>query len=644
MINDFDKAGFVLHSSWMKNEASGKFSGIAYTDDAVIVGQEGYKKFREKNANYDVLGLREGRFCLIQSTPTSVIARTDVLGQEVLYYFHSERGWGISNSFLALAEHLKSNGVHLHADADSWRLGFLLGPLGQGPISNDTYISDIKILPADSCIKIDIASGGFFLKIEKLEDVSGIHVSTRDEYVDSLIKFVEKSASRSLTLIKRYNERVRVDLSGGQDSRFVLATLVAAPGIIDRVNFHSNRAWADDYKVATELGRAFGFKILNKPISLAKSSIRKAYRLWKLGSLGTYLPVYPALGDAPQDALHFHGACGECYRDYFGATGRELISKVRNAYSSDLADIFSQRLASSFVGMDSDIAAPESMMIHYRHFRSRFHFGRSAYKNLSGRLITPLASPDLLRAATYLSEHQRIRFQLELDVFMLVDPRLARISFDDPRKNFGDADIAMSPFKNGVPYLGSNVKEMEIFEGAEAPAADVAPDGNFKEILLRDLARLTDTAKSTGIFSDEYVRTAADKVRKGSRMTMDAVPAAHIISVAQIAELLEGRAANGVLPASRINMSKYVSLSAQLKDNVIHVVLEVKNFPLDIEFEYAFYLLSNNKREAVEWYSRNSSAIFHISPAAEARYKVQGFIRKKMDPNSKWSAMVDVAV
>lgn len=643
--DNLEKAGFVLESSWLaENRRGGRFSGIAYTDNAIIVGQEGYDKY-VKGRKFDINDFREGRFCVVERTDSRLYARVDAFGQEAIFYFYNKDAWAISNSFLMLAEHLVDHGVKLTADVDSMYLGFVPGALGQSPISNDTYIREIKTLSAEFYIKVDFNFRPFVFSLEKTENLSNRGNVTEDDYVESVIDFTAKSVSRSLALLRDYKGRLRVDLTGGQDSRLMLGILEATGENLDEINFHSNKAWEDDYRVATELGNALGFKLKPKSVPISKSSVEQSYRLWKIGNVGVYLPVYAAIGDAPQSSLHFHGACGESYRDYYAASGNQLIKRVHASSSEKVAQAFARQLRRSFADMDEDIASPQSMMVHYRHFRSRFHFGRSAYKNLNARLVTPLASMDLINATRHLSLPKLKRFQLALDIFLLLNPKLAAISFDDVRKNFKDSEIKNSPFKKGAPEFKSKIQDLEVFRGDFGVAEKAPPaDYSFKDYILQDLSNLSDAVNNAGIFPEGYQAEAATRIREGGRLTVDATYASHIISVAQVTNLIGDIQAKPVkLSSPKFRISDIAILSAHVENGKIFASFEIEDSKLIDQFEFAFYLISDGKREGLIWYSDNRSVKFDMASIKPgAKYRVNGFVRRKANPQKKWSVYADV--
>lgn len=534
--NKLQKAGFILASSWIHQEKD-LFTGTAFTDSSIIIGQDGYQAFSEKHKAPDIRLLGEGRFALVQNRNGDVYARTDGLGQETLYFYFDGYSWAISNSFLWLARHLKEHGARITCDADVMNLWKINHSIAQGLISGDTFIQEIKTLPPDKLIKISQSERGFSLQTELSNKVDCGDVS-QDEYVHLLISGASKMASRAYALLGRYGERAKLDITGGQDSRLVLG-IVAASGIpLSNLNFQSNKNYAPDFAAASGLATELGFEIHNKPIRISRTDGETAFSLWKAGSLGVYAPIYPALGDSIQTSLHVHGACGECFRDYYLANAVQVIQRV-DAKSKDRASslAFSRQLAKSVAEMGQSIYTNQGMMLHYRNFRSRTHFGRSAYKNLNNILFTPLASLDFLRASRYLDPVAMQESQFALDLLLLTQPKLATLPFDLASKAFLSTAFERSPFFSHAEINRIDYSGQTVYGADTSPPGESRASGSFKEMIIAEVRAQSDAAISTGIFNAADIQAAIDKISTGTRMTIDGLSASHIISVGEAVSL-----------------------------------------------------------------------------------------------------------
>ncbi|MEZ0470916.1 hypothetical protein [Luteimonas salinilitoris] len=637
-----DTSGFILASSWTTASRRNQFSGICYTDSAIIIGSWGYERYSQQTP-HNVRDLAEGRFSVIRFDGNRLEARVDALGQDILYYFHQGDAWAVSNSFLALARHLVQQGVRLTADYATLRLPLITHSMAQQLLSNDTGIQEIRVLPADRYLRIQLDRPAVRPEVLPCGDLSNEGFVGRDEYVETLIRFVARSASRSAAIVRHFGDRACFDITGGQDSRLVLALLAASGIELSELNFLSNRRYEEDYKVASALGEVLGFQVRNKQVRLAGTTAETAYEMWKLGNLGVYYPVYAARGQVPQHAVHFHGACGECYRDYYGATAATLVKNINRQYPGQaLAAAYADKMAKAFAELGQDTDAPDSMMIHYRHFRSRFHFGRSAFRNLNSLLVTPLASPDLIHATRHLSREAMTDSQLALDLLLLACPELATLPFDTHDKAFKDERFAQSPFRRGRPEIAPFLRDFDVFCGPAPTWEDstsASKQESFRDILLNDLLDKAEAAQGTGLFPANAATKAASKIVSGKRFTADAKIAAHIISVGEIATLVAGgaepprQAPRRPLKVQAWRVGSLVKAYASLADASA----------LGNDVEYAFYLKANHERQATRWYSKQRSVEFELDGNTDAgNLQVQGFVRATRDPNKKLSTIVAV--
>lgn len=646
-----ESAGFILVSSWTKSERRDEFSGIAYLDDSIIIGSEGYRKFSQERNRPNILQINEGRFCLVQQNGDgSVLARTDSMGQDILYYYTNQRQWGISNSFLMLAKHLKENGINLSADVDSMRLGLIPRTIVHSPICADTYIREIKILPADRYIKINGIGDNLAIELIKCGDLGNSGFVGKEEYVETLTSFATKAGERSQALLRYFVDRVKVDITGGQDSRLVLSLIAASNHNLSEINFHSNRRYEADFSAASGIAKELGFYIRNQPFPLSRTSVENTYELWKLGNAATYLPVYPPLGCQPQDALHFHGACGECYRDYYNYRAVDFAHKIADiTMDRDLGLAFNRKLAKAFGEMDEDMAAPESMMIHYRHFRSRFHFGRSTYRSLTGIVISPLASPELIKATKFLSAEARTRSQLALDIILLTCPKLSKLPFDKESKKFLTTCFEQSPFRRGAPDISKGMRNLIVYASEKKAQESIQPSGSFQEKLLNDIKLAAESAYMAGIFPRGYASAAMHAIAQGARLTNDGIRGAHMISVAEVVNLVDVNSLAGwrtSFPYVRsTNATKAVArVDAWQENGMVMASMDVTSSKWPEQLEYAFYLLSpSSEKISVRWYKKDRYVTFAIpSERIGEQFKVQGFARNPTDHNAKISIMADV--
>lgn len=642
MNNDqLSKAGFILASSWLQNKET-LFTGTAYLESAIIIGSEGYEKYSREHGEPDISDMQDGRFSIIRTTETDCIARSDCLGQDFIFYFFDGRNWAISNSLLWLTRHLHEYGVTLTANADTVDLWKIPHPITHGPVSNDTFINEIRTLPSDAMLHIVQHGERFSLDVVRVLDPRNIENICRDEYISLLINYASKSASRSNALLNYYGSRAKVDVTGGLDSRLILGLIAASEYPLKNINFHSNPRYSEDYAAAESLSSTLGFSIKNHHIPTSLSSTEYVYDLWKIGCAGVYSPLYIPHGDEMQTAIHFHGACGECYRDYYSADAAKISSKIDALTTSRETSLaFSRQLGKALAEIGEGARSISGMAAHYRHFRSRSHFGRSAYKNLNRILISPLASSDLLRAFQHLSIESIRESQLALDLLLLTCPKLATQPFDKVHKNFKKDAFERSPF-----FANANKNLLDL-QTVAVYAPDIkAPSSNgdrtpFTDMLLIDLKDSADLAVSTGIFTREDVELAATRVSNGERLVYDGMLASHIISISEFAKLANFNKVG--TPAKRIK-SDGIKLKSKLVNNSV-IVEACNSTEYKDKYEYAFYLLSGNARIGLRWYKDLPYAEFTLGQyKANQKLAVKAFRREKNNHSNKTSKLIYINI
>ncbi|WP_155848082.1 hypothetical protein [Advenella kashmirensis] len=528
-----DAAGISLISSWNTKISVRSFSGIVYLDSAIVIGQAGFDCYSTSN---EIIkdSLWDGRFSYFEQKERNACAFTDYMGQDIIFFYRSEEHWAASNSFLFLAEFLAAKGVKLTVRAPSLVAPLYPNSFTQQLISDRTGIAEIRMLPAHQ--KIEVVNGNFRVinRINPIPSKIG-----KSEYRDVLIQYAEKWVARTHALLAEFPNTTKVDITGGRDSRLILALICAGHDDLSNINFSSNKAQAEDFKVAQSLSTRLGFEIRNPKIPIARASNEAMLDLWKYGNLGIYYPVYFAGSTQPASTLHFHGAGGGCLREVYGDN---LVNAVMQKVPA--SDMVRSRLrnelrtALKLWGLD-DLQDPMAWTVHYRNSRSRLHFGRNWFRNLFSTLITPIASWDLVRAVSAYDKEELARAQIYCDLMLLCKPELAYAPFDTPEKSFSSEAIAASPFVENRPSLKRLIGTISIYRGQpEAiPKSQDISLSDHKQLLGRELRFNKSFAKSLNIIAPRYFVDAENALSSTQSLTKSGTKAAHIIAVGEIVKL-----------------------------------------------------------------------------------------------------------
>lgn len=530
MFGEIYGSGFFFISSFNGGRKY-NFSGYMCLNESIVIGERGLNKYLEDFEDLNLYEEIEGRFSIVHESDDKVIARTDAFGQDAIYYYFNNGVWALSNSFLLLCRNLYEEGIDVSLDYDQAQSLKVKHGFTQQLISNDTLIHQVKLLPMDKIMVIDKKERR--LKFDKLPGYTFEEYS----YCEKIEHYVGRAACINRSLLKYFKGRVTVDITGGVDSRLVLATILASGVDLSDVNFLCAKDAGDDYRVASLLAEKYGFEIKNKSFVYGQGSQEVLFDFWKLGNLGVYNPVYFPSSTRPQRLIHFHGASGECFRDFYGTDAFSYLSKVAKGQNDQDGVLALNRKFGKFLSCtDGPVESSEVMFSHYLHFRSRFHFGRSTFRNLGEYFVSPLSSLALLSAFRMLSLKEKENRSLLLDVFLMCGHDILDIPFDEESKCFSFEDIQSSRCYS----YGKRVfcdREFVVYYEEEPRQPKTEKIKEMKEYMIEDLKRLKNTLVDFGYCTGEEVDQAVLDLNKADRVTLLGQSAAKLISVGEVLNL-----------------------------------------------------------------------------------------------------------
>lgn len=430
-------------ASWCSLQSDNILSGMAFHDDSVIIGNDGFCQWLDERKGSPIhKALREGRFSCVYRHVNELFAWCDDMAQETIYYFLDGDRWAFSNSFLGLARELKNRKISLSIDKGALS-SFEVGNkslFGGQLLSHQTPISEIRILPRNHCLKVALGAGdGARLSVERFVDRPVISRVFKDTYTEGLIDFIAKWKGRFAALAKKeVFDHYKIGLSGGYDSRVTFSlALQGISGYTERYKVHSDPRKIEDLRPASALRDLYQIKDNFRPSNPIQLNAEQAYDIWKLGCVGVYLPVYVPRRLKPAGNVNVHGGHFRAHaysslsvKDRLHVMEKQL--KKKGALNSE----FRENFLDSFGEIDVDVDDPRAMHEHYLNFRSRFHYGRNWYKSLADVMMTPLISSELKELSDACIASGGSMEQVTHDLMYLLDPRLPYMPFDREEKNF----------------------------------------------------------------------------------------------------------------------------------------------------------------------------------------------------------------
>lgn len=408
--------------------------GYAFIGPDLIIGAQGQQEYGIVPTGGD------GAYVSVmnETTGTARIG-TDAAGYARLFIYEHGPYWAVGTSLIELGEYVHAQGWQLSVDTLELKIPLLarriikpslLAPrmMSQQLMSRSTGFKEISLLLPDEEVIVTGARNPS-VKITRRETVC-----PDGTYAEVLETALDEMTGRLRTLI-RSDLPVVADISGGRDSRTVLAGLMAANDTGDpigsAVRFRSSEGVERDWNIVEPLARKYQLDVNRLP---TESPVRvppaQGYKVWRRHDLGVYFPLYPYSHARRNVALS--GAAGGVHRSVYPERSiRENVlalktDQITSVEINLLADRVEETMSSIDSGLDPNLE-------HFRLFRNRLHGGRNSLRELNS---APLGSERLKQASSMLSPEHLARAQFYADVMLNLAPDLAAEPYDDPKKGW----------------------------------------------------------------------------------------------------------------------------------------------------------------------------------------------------------------
>lgn len=265
------------HSIKKENGKEYAFSGIARTEKQLVVGDKDIERF---NISVEELFDQVGDFWLISQNGKRVELHHDWLGVSKIYYYQNGTNFIASNRYHLLLLALKTVGVYPklrieRAIADlSSVSAFARLNYSRKMVMEDTYAmtsdKDMILSKDGVCFKDnDFHKTVYEPKEYNEEEYWSLLKKGADEMLDNM----------RIALEYEDMDYFKVDLSGGIDSRMVLALITNFPQYHDKIQIGTLdlKAYPKDLPIALELNSMFNYPYNSIPTSKKLLCKRDAY-------------------------------------------------------------------------------------------------------------------------------------------------------------------------------------------------------------------------------------------------------------------------------------------------------------------------------------------------------------------------------
>lgn len=482
------------------------FQGYCFTGSDYVFGPEGADEYRRQTGQTVGPG-EDGCYVSAYRDGAEFVFGTDFSGNKKLYYYSDLGFWAVSNSLSRMIAHLGSHGIKVSpnrvqlAAAGSGQSSSALNQLS----SFDTIAHGIRLLPIKTQLAIGPRAVGW----------RPVPARPAKSYADALAEHVGTWVERLATLLSVPGLSVSSDLTGGIDSRVVLALLLRARHYLGDVRANlrfgsaPTRGETTDIEIATEICESYGLQLNTpRPPSPHRFTPQESYLSWRQLCLGTYHPIYFP-GMAPfSHRVALGGGGGENHRRFYkeGSPEQFIRNRTTRIRPESMQEPFATSVRNVFRTLEF-IEGPEAdpLIAHYRHFRNRLHSGRTPQYSVQ---FMPLGS-SLLEDAAVAGGPDRIdRAQLNYDILASTVPELLDVRFDqDYKAPSQEVRAAITRVEAGFSGAG------RVYHGPPLALGTRPTRGSVWQLLAEELEEAAQSPVVRDLWPATFVASARQTAR-----------------------------------------------------------------------------------------------------------------------------------
>ena len=443
------------------------FRGQALDHDSssMILGVEGFAKFQKRYPSYSNpqrIADLEGTFVLARWNQDVLTFQNDLYSIYRMLYFASEDVLIVSDSLVVITECLKKLGIERKLNLDVATIkAWNASGLPNAPMTDELIVQGIFSLQVGKHIEMEWNSDKISVKqVER--SVIEIFKSPLESYESIVRECVKRMYSSINFIVESFNPTIEFGLSGGIDSRLILAICLQSESIMKSmvINTNTSETRASDYNVVKSLSERYKFtfnnserrKKLRNQSDSKRIKIGNTLGFWKLASLGVYDSFYltPHHYEYPS-TLHLSGVGAEPVKQ---AMDNSRIDKMARSQHPAIRDTVRKKLRETISKLGVDTNAADAMKWYHMTYKAAYHLGFKIAQ--SSMLLRPYAQKSIFTIA--LAEDNPFRGKENVgatvlhDMIILLNPELASLPYDLDSKNIS-YDYAV----NRLSELGGKV-------------------------------------------------------------------------------------------------------------------------------------------------------------------------------------------
>ena len=321
--------------------------------------------------------------------------------------------------------------------------------------SNQTQVTFNSSFNSRSKILLEFSTKQIRFKLEA-QNVRDVFAKTDRTYQESLRQYLTNTYRTIFALSQRPETEIELALSGGLDSRLMLALLLKLKEKTTNMYFVTNNhaSRSADFEIVRSLSEQFGFEFNNRGLRkegremVSQNTLEEKFSMWRLSCMGMFDMMY-FNGDFPLHAtvvrIGGHGAeiiKGTFLKNNFNRMlrnkkmskkallSRSLFSHVRKTKKQNYRLSSVRKTIRSSLSVAGEEMGDEAMMWHHLCYKSPI--ANSRYLSSSTLGYRPLIDGNLFSCSRNQPAHDS---QIVQDLILLISPELATHPFENSTYN-----------------------------------------------------------------------------------------------------------------------------------------------------------------------------------------------------------------
>ena len=444
--NSDNESSIFLHESGHGLFFRGQ--ALDHETSSMILGAKGFFDFQDNFADYQrpsKIADFEGSFVLARWNESNYSIQTDLYSMYRLIFFSNDELIIASDSLVIVTECMKKLGIERKLNHDvavikAWNAS----GLPNCPFTPELIVKGVFTSQVGSSVHGNWT--GFGSKAELIQrNVLDIFSPKKQNYDEILSDCVKRMYSSIKFATEAFSPVIEFGLSGGIDSRVLLALCLKSQSIMDKliINTNTSATRINDYNVVSSLSEKYSFEFNNSELKNKKLSqyipnrrlIKNRLGFWKLASLGTYDSFYmtPHFYVHPC-IMHMSGVGAEPVKQ---AMDTSRIDNLARSQHPLVREKIRGKLAETVSNMGISPESGHAMKFFHMSYKASYHLGFKLAQ--SSMLLRPYVQKSIFSLG--ISENNPFRGKPNQgptalhDMMILLDPELASLPYDSENKN-----------------------------------------------------------------------------------------------------------------------------------------------------------------------------------------------------------------